>query len=68
MKSSAQTAGSKVVVKLGCGQHSLTVESTPDFYIRKQSPIVYLTIGEVEFLCMLNVVKEFSSAPVTVNL
>ena len=24
------------------------VESTSDFYIRKQSPIVYLTIGEVE--------------------
>ena len=47
-KSSAQTAGSKAVVNFGCGQHGLTIEATPDFYIRKQSPIVYLTIGEVE--------------------
>lgn len=27
---------------------SYSLEDTPDFYIRKQSPIVYLTIGEVE--------------------
>ena len=27
---------------------SYPLEDTPDFYIRKQSPIVYLTIGEVE--------------------
>ena len=48
IKSAAQNAGSKVVINFGCGEQHLTVESTPDFYIRKQSPIVYLTIGEVE--------------------
>ena len=31
------------MVKFGHGDYHLTVESTPDFYIRKQSPIVYLT-------------------------
>ena len=48
MKSSVQMAGSKVVVNFGCGEHHLAVKATPDFYIRKQSPVVYLTIGEVE--------------------
>ena len=48
IKSSAQTAGSKVVANFGSGHHSVTIEATPDFYIRNQSPIVYLTIGEVE--------------------
>ena len=45
---SRNVAGSKVVVKIGHGDYHVTVESTPDFYIRKQSPIVYLTMGEVE--------------------
>ena len=47
MKSSGQMAGSKVVFNFGCGEHHLTAEATPDFYIRKQSSIVHLTIGEV---------------------
>ena len=45
---SRHVAGSKVVVKIGHGDYHVTVESTPNFYIWKQSPIVYLTIGEVE--------------------
>lgn len=45
---SVDAAGSKVVVNFGCGEHSLTVEATPDFYVRKQAPIMYLMIGEVE--------------------
>ena len=44
---SMDAAGSKVVVNFGCGEHRLTVEATPDFYVRKQAPIVYLMIGEV---------------------
>ena len=35
-------------MKLGCGEHYLTAEATPDIYIRKQAPVVYLAIGEVE--------------------
>lgn len=50
MKSDASTeaAGSKSVFDMGCGERYLTVESTPDFYVRKQTPIVYFMIGEVE--------------------
>ena len=44
---SVDAAGSKVVVNFGCGEHSLTVEATPDFYVCKQALIVYLMIGEV---------------------
>ena len=35
---SINVAGSKVVVKIGYGDYHLTVESTPDFYVWKQSP------------------------------
>lgn len=47
-KSDVGAAGSKVVFSFGCGEQYLTVESTPDFYIRNQAPLVYLVIGEVE--------------------
>ena len=46
-ESSIEHVGSKVVFNLGCGDHHLTVESTPDFYIRRKTPIVYLVLGEV---------------------
>ena len=46
-ESSMEHAGSKVVFNLGCGDCHLTVESTPDFYICRETPIVYLAVGEV---------------------
>ena len=56
MKSSAQTAGTKVVV----------VDNTV-LLLNPHQIFTYLSIGEVEFPCMLNGVKEFSSAPPTLT-
>ena len=47
-KSRAGHAGSKSVFTMGYGDKYMTVEATPDFYVRKTSPIIYILLGESE--------------------
>jgi len=42
------SAGSKVVYTMEDKSGSLTIEATPDFYVRKFAPIIYIIIGETE--------------------
>jgi len=44
----ATSAGSKVVYTMEDKNGTLTVEATPDFYVQKFAPIVYIIIGETE--------------------
>ena len=42
------SAGSKVVYMMEDKSGGIVIEATPDFYVRKVTPIIYIIIGETE--------------------